>query len=41
MMQVYPIYQFKSDNLKHSLAKAVLKSVEVKNETLLLTLSAL
>lgn len=41
VMAVYPVYQFKDDNLKHNLAKAVLKSLEVKNETLLLTLSAL
>jgi hypothetical protein len=37
-MAVYPVYKFKDDNLKHKLAKAVLKSLKVKNEKLILTL---
>lgn len=38
VMTVYPVYKFKDDNLKHTLAKAVLKSLKVENEKLLLTL---
>jgi hypothetical protein len=37
-MAVYPVYTFKDDNLKHTLAKAVLKSLKVENEKLVLTL---
>ena len=37
-MAVYPIYKFKDNNVKHRLAKAVLKSLTVENEQLLLTL---
>lgn len=37
-MAVYPVYKFKDDNLKHTLAKAVLKSLKVTNEKLVLTL---
>jgi hypothetical protein len=35
-----PIYKFKDNDLKHSLAKALLKSVEVENKTLFVKLSA-
>ncbi|TWX47194.1 DUF1439 domain-containing protein [Colwellia hornerae] len=38
MMAVYPVYKFKDDNLKHKLAKAVLKSLAVKDEKLIITL---
>jgi hypothetical protein len=37
-MAAYPVYKFKEGNLKHTLAKAVLKSLKVKNEKLILTL---
>jgi|TARA_B110000908_G_C10246949_1_gene449408 hypothetical protein len=37
-MAAYPVYKFKEGNLKHKLAKAVLKSLTVKNEKLILTL---
>jgi hypothetical protein len=37
-MAVYPVYKFKDNNFKHKLAKAVLKSLKVENEQLLLTL---
>jgi hypothetical protein len=37
-MAVYPVYKFKDNNLKHKLAKAVLKSLKVKDEKLILTL---
>lgn len=36
----YPVYKFKDDNLKHRLAKSVLKSLQVQDEKLLITLSA-
>ncbi|WP_111978422.1 DUF1439 domain-containing protein [Algibacillus agarilyticus] len=39
-MTIYPIYKFKDNNLKHKLAKAALESIEVKNKTLYVTLSA-
>ena len=39
-MSVYPVYKFKDDNIKHTLAKAALKSVTVEHEKLLVTLSA-
>ena len=38
VMTVYPVYKFKDDNLTHTLAKSVLKSLKVENERLLLTL---
>ncbi|MFT6123711.1 MAG: hypothetical protein ACJASG_002245 [Oleiphilaceae bacterium] len=38
-MAVYPVYKFKDDDIKHKLAKAVLKSVIVEQEKLLVTLS--
>lgn len=38
-MSTYPIYKFKDDNIKHTLAKAALKSVIVEQERLLVTLS--
>ncbi|MBA6364123.1 DUF1439 domain-containing protein, partial [Colwellia sp. BRX8-8] len=38
VMAVYPVYKFKDDNVKHKLAKAVLKSLEVKDEKLIITL---
>jgi len=38
VMTVRPVYKFKDDNLKHTLAKSVLKSLKVENEKLLLTL---
>lgn len=34
----FPVYRFKDENLKHKLAKAVLKSVHVENGKLLLEL---
>jgi hypothetical protein len=37
-MAVYPVYKFKDDDLKQTLAKAVLKSLKVSNEKLVLTL---
>jgi hypothetical protein len=37
-MMVYPVYRFKDTNIKEQLAKSVLKSVKVKNETLFITL---
>jgi Protein of unknown function (DUF1439) len=39
-MSVYPIYKFKDNKIKHKLAKAVLESIAVKNESLHVTLSA-
>jgi hypothetical protein len=39
-LATYPVYQFKDDNLKHRLAKSVLKSLKVQDEKLLITLSA-
>lgn len=33
-----PVYKFKDDNIKHKLAKSVLKSIEVKDDRLLITL---
>ncbi|AOW78737.1 hypothetical protein A3Q34_18970 [Colwellia sp. PAMC 20917] len=38
VMAVYPVYKFKDDNVKHKLAKAVLKSLKVKDEKLIITL---
>ncbi len=35
-----PVYTLKDENLKHTLAKSVLKSVEVKNGKLIVTLGA-
>jgi len=35
----YPIYKLKDENIKHKLAKSTLKSVEVKDEKLLVELS--
>lgn len=35
----YPVYKFKDDNMKQQLAKAVLESITVENERLLITLS--
>ena len=35
----YPVYTFKEDDVKHKLAKSTLKSVIVKDEALLVTLS--
>jgi hypothetical protein len=37
VMAVYPVYKFKDENVKHKLAKAVLKSLEVKDEKLIIT----
>ncbi len=36
----YPVYQFKDSDIKHKAAKAVLKSVAVKKDKLLVTLGA-
>ena len=35
----YPVYKFKDNDVKHSLAKSVLKSLKVDNEQLVITLS--
>jgi len=40
MLTTQPIYKLKDNNLKHSLAKSILKSVTVVNEALLVELSA-
>jgi hypothetical protein len=37
VMAVYLVYKFKDENVKHKLAKAVLKSLEVKDEKLIIT----
>jgi hypothetical protein len=39
--QHYPIYKLNEDDLEHKMAKAMLESVEVKDQTLLLKLNAL
>jgi len=39
MLTKYPVYKLKDNNLKHKLAKSVLKSLGVKNEILLVELS--
>lgn len=39
-LEQYPVYKFKDNNLKHSLAKAVLDSVKVENEMLIIKMSA-
>jgi len=39
--QHYPIYKLKEDDLQHKMAKAVLESVQIKEQTLQLKLSAL
>jgi hypothetical protein len=40
LLTVYPVYTLKDDSLRDSMAKAVLSSVDVENETLILTLKA-
>ena len=39
--QHYPIYKLKEDDLQHIMAKALLESVQVKEQTLQLKLSSL
>ena len=39
-LATYPVYKFKDDDLKHRLAKSVLKSLKVQNEKLVITLGA-
>jgi hypothetical protein len=39
-MAMYPIYTLNDDDMQQKLAKSVLQAVEVKNQNLLLTLSA-
>ncbi len=34
----HPVYKLKDDNMKHQFAKTMLKSMEVKNQTLIVTL---
>lgn len=41
MLASYPVYTLEEDNVRHSFAKAVLQSVSVKNEKLLIELNAL
>ena len=41
MLAIRPVYKLKDDNLKHKLAKAMLKSVSVKDKKLLLELNVL
>ena len=39
-LAAYPVYKFKDDDLKHRLAKSMLKSIKVDNEALIVTLGA-
>ena len=41
MLASYPVYTLEKDNVRHSFARAVLQSVSVKNEMLLIELNAL
>ncbi|MDH5732070.1 MAG: DUF1439 domain-containing protein, partial [Gammaproteobacteria bacterium] len=41
LFAIHPIYTLKNDTLKHRLARSMLRSVVVKNEKLLLSMSVL